>query len=195
MEAPESGDITRLLKVASQGDAMASEQLLSIIYHELHRLAEQTLANERSDNSMQTTALVHEAWMRLCADHASEWENRAHFFGAAAEAMRRILVDRARRAKRIKRGGDQRRVGLDEISLAEVEERCEEILAVDEALTRLQQSAPRPSRVVVLRFFLGLDAAQSAKIIGVSPATIQRDWVFARAWLQRELTEEGFENG
>ncbi|MBK6485360.1 MAG: sigma-70 family RNA polymerase sigma factor [Gemmatimonadetes bacterium] len=168
-----------------QGKDGAADELVPMVYGELHNLAVHYMRLERGDHTLQPTALVHEAYMRLVDQRNASWQNRSHFFGIAAQAMRRILVDHARRKRAGKReGGD--RVTLD-ASVAEAPERSVDLIALDDALTRLAELDPRQARVVELRFFGGLDIEQTAESLGISPATVKRDWTFARAFLQREM--------
>jgi RNA polymerase sigma factor (TIGR02999 family) len=167
-----------------QGDPQAASQLLPLVYDELRQLAAQKLAQEKPGQTLQPTALVHEVYLRLVAGEAKpHWDGRGHFFAAAAEAMRRILVESARRKGRVKRGGDRRRVDLDdyEVTTGPPED---EILALDDALTRLAQEDPAAAQVVQLHFFAGLSVEQAAEALGVSRATAYRQWIFARAWLR-----------
>ncbi len=178
-------DVTRLLIDLQQGKDGAADELVPMVYGELHNLAVHYMRLERGDHTLQPTALVHEAYMRLVDQRNASWQNRSHFFGIAAQAMRRILVDHARRKRAGKReGGD--RVTLD-ASVAEAPERSVDLIALDDALTRLAELDPRQARVVELRFFGGLDIEQTAESLGISPATVKRDWTFARAFLQREM--------
>jgi RNA polymerase sigma-70 factor, ECF subfamily len=178
-------DVTRLLLDLQQGRDGAADQLVPLVYGELHHLAVHYMRSERGDHTLQPTALVHEAYMRLVDQRHASWQNRSHFFGIAAQAMRRILVDHARRKQAGKReGGD--RVTLDE-SVAEAPQRSVDLIALDDALTKLAALDPRQARVVELRFFGGLDIEQTAESLGISPATVKRDWTFARAFLQREM--------
>jgi RNA polymerase sigma-70 factor, ECF subfamily len=178
-------DVTRLLQELQHGRDGAADQLVPLVYGELHNLAVHYMRSERGDHTLQPTALVHEAYMRLVDQRHASWQNRSHFFGIAAQAMRRILVDHARRKQAGKReGGD--RVTLDE-SVAEAPQRSVDLLALDDALNKLAALDPRQARVVELRFFGGLDIEQTAESLGISPATVKRDWTFARAFLQREM--------
>lgn len=179
-------DVTQILKAAEQGDVMAAGQLLPMVYGELRRLAAHKMAQEAPGHTLQPTALVHEAWMRLVGNEAPLFENRAHFFGAAAEAMRRILVDRAREKQALKRGGDLKRVDLDAVELASPLP-DDELLALDEALDRLATVDTRAAEMVKLCFFVGLTQEEAARELGVSLATAERVWGFARAWLMREV--------
>jgi RNA polymerase sigma-70 factor (ECF subfamily) len=180
--------ITRWLQAAAQGDDAALQRLLPRIYDELHLLAERFFRDERIDHTLQPTALIHEAFLRLIAQDGIRWQNRAHFFGYAATVMRRILVNHAKAARRQKRGGGRRDVSLDDaLSLATAVDNPD-VVALDEALDRLAQVDHRKSRVVALRFFGGMDVAEIAEVVGVSTATVKRDWSFARAWLYDEMT-------
>ncbi len=178
-------DVTRLLVDLQRGADGAADELVPLVYGELHKLAVHYMRAERDDHTLQPTALVHEAYMRLVDQRNASWQNRSHFFGIAAQAMRRILVDHARRKRAGKReGGD--RVTLDE-SVAEAPQRSVDLIALDDALNKLAALDPRQARVVELRFFGGLDIEQTAESLGISPATVKRDWTFARAFLQREM--------
>lgn len=178
-------DVTRLLVDLQRGADGAADQLVPLVYDELHKLAVHYMRAERGDHTLQPTALVHEAYIRLVDQRNASWQNRSHFFGIAAQAMRRILVDHARRKRAGKReGGD--RVTLDE-SVAEAPQRSVDLIALDDALNKLAALDPRQARVVELRFFGGLDIEQTAESLGISPATVKRDWTFARAFLQREM--------
>jgi len=180
-------DLTRILQAAQQGDAKASADLLPLVYHELRRLAAQKMAHEAAGHTLQATALVHEAYLRLVgSSQPQEWEGRTHFFAAAAEAMRRILVESARRKKRLKHGGGLQRVDVEAIELP-LPMPDEQLLALDEALHRLATVDDRASDIVKLCFFVGLTQEQAAKELGVSCATAERLWSFARAWLFREM--------
>jgi len=186
MEAQAGSDVTRVLDRAQKGDPNAAAELLTVVYGELRRLAAAKMARERPNQTLQPTALVHEAWLHLGGDKQPAWENRAHFFGAAAEAMRRILVDRAREKKALKRGGDLERVDIDEVELPSPMP-DDELLALDEALDRLATVDTRAAEMVKLCFFVGLTQEEAAKNLGVSLATAERVWGFARAWLLREM--------
>lgn len=183
-------DVTRILAAIEQGDAQAADELLPLVYRQLHRIAQQQMARERPDHTLQATALVHEAYLRLVGNRDIEWANRAHFFAAAAEAMRRILVDQARKRGRIKRGGGRARVPMSVADLA-AEQNPSEILALDEALKRLEKEDARMSRVVMLRFFAGLSIDDTANAMGISPRTVKREWTCARAWLFQALQANG----
>jgi len=179
-------DVTRILDRAQQGDAKAAEELLPLVYHELRKLAAYKMANEEAGHTLQPTALVHEAWLRLAGADSQRWENRAHFFGAAGEAMRRVLVECARRKSRLKRGGELERVDLDQVDLP-LPMPDDELLALDEALERLVAFNPRAAELVKLCFFVGLTQEQAARELDVSVSTAERLWSFARAWLFQEM--------
>jgi RNA polymerase sigma-70 factor (ECF subfamily) len=179
-------DLTRLLKDWSNGNKSALDKLLPVVYGELRRLAGQYLRRERADHTLQATDLVHEAYVRLIDQQRVAWQNRAHFYGVAAQLMRRILVDHARRHLSKKRGGAQQKLSLDE-AIEVPEKSHRDIVALDEALTRLAATDERKSRVVELKFFGGLSIEETAKVLAVAPATILRDWSFAKAWLLREM--------
>jgi RNA polymerase sigma factor (TIGR02999 family) len=187
---PASADVTSLLVAWSEGDDDALAQLVPKVYAELHRLAHRQMRAERSGRTLQTTALVHEAYLRLVDTRRVRWESRAHFLGVAAQAMRRVLVDAARARKARKRGGAAAMVPLDEAPLA-APERAASIVALDDALTALADVDPRKSQVVELRYFGGLSVAETAAVLRVSPETVQRDWRVAKAWLLRELSGKG----
>jgi RNA polymerase sigma factor (TIGR02999 family) len=181
-------DITKILKRASVGDDSAVNRLMPLVYDELRALAESYLQRERPDHTLQATALVHEAYVRLIDQREVEWQNRAHFFAVAAQAIRRILVDHARSHQRAKRGGSRRRVRLDE-NMALLDDSTLDLLALDEAMERLTQTHERPARIVELRFFGGLKLTEVAEVLGISPRTVDGEWSMARAWLRRELRE------
>jgi RNA polymerase sigma factor (TIGR02999 family) len=186
-EARRMSDVTRVLASIEEGDAAATEQLLPLVYAELKRLARRQLAGERPDHTLSPTALVHEAFLRLVdPEGRTSWQSRRHFFGAASEAMRRILVESARRRRRLKRGGDRRRVDLAE-ALIVVETVNEDLLALDEALARLETADPEAAELVKLRYFSGLTNVQAAELLEVSPRTAERLWTYARSWLLEEL--------
>ena len=179
-------DITLVLQAIGRGDGRASEQLLPLVYGELRRLAAARMAQERPGQTLQATALVHEAWLRMVADGDRTWENRAHFFSAAAEAMRRILIENARRKSRLKRGGGQLRVDIDELNLAAATP-DDKILLMNEALERLEAEDAEKARIVVLKFFGGMTNHDVAKTLGVTERTIERQWAYAKAWLFQNI--------
>ena len=180
-------DITLLLSKITAGDREAQAKLISVVYDELHRLASHYMRQERPDHTLQPTALVHEAFLKLFEQQDTTWENRRHFFAVAAQVMRRILVDHARTRNAQKRGAGRQRVEL-ESAIVWAEDRPRELLAIDEALTRLAEWDARQCQVVELRFFGGLSIDETAEILGVSARTIKRDWSMARAWLHGELS-------
>jgi RNA polymerase sigma factor (TIGR02999 family) len=180
-------DVTGILSAIEQGDASAAEQLLPLVYDELRQLAAQRLAQEKPGQTLQATALVHEAYLRLVdVEQAQHWNSRGHFFAAAAEAMRRILVENARRKGRSKRGGGRQRVALDADPVA-LDMPAEHLLVLDEALTRLAQRDAPAAELVKLHCFAGLSIEQAAAVLGLSSRTAYRDWNFAQAWLYREI--------
>ncbi len=190
MTTPSEKDVTRLLFAWSNGDQAALEQLTPLVYSELHRLAHRYLGRERKGHTLQTTALVHEAYLRLIDQKEVRWQNRAHFFAIAAQMMRRILVDYARSRNVAKRGGGARQVSLDE-AMDVSDERAADVIALDEALKSLSDLDQRKGRIIELRFFGGLSIEETAEVLGVSPGTVMRDWTFAKAWLQREINKGG----
>ncbi len=181
--------VTQILQAIEAGNAGAAHELLPLVYDELRRLANRKMANEASGHTLQPTALVHEAWLQLGGDEQPTWQNRAHFFGAAAEAMRRILVDRAREKKALKRGGNLERVDIDALELPSPMP-DDELLALDEALDRLSTVDTRAAEMVKLCFFVGLTQEEAARELGVSLSTAERVWGFARAWLLREVRKQ-----
>jgi RNA polymerase sigma factor (TIGR02999 family) len=183
-EWPRVNDVTCLLESIRKGDPDAGDKLLRQVYAELRRLAHARMARERPGQTLQPTALVHEAWLRL--GDGARFENRAHFFGAAAEAMRRILVESARRKKRSKHGGELERVDLDEVEIVQAVP-DDDLLAIDEALNGLEEVDAKAAEVVKLCFFVGLTQQEAANELGVSVSTVERLWSFARAWLFREM--------
>jgi len=180
-------DVTRILTAIEEGDPSAAEKLLPLVYDELRKLAASKLAQEKPGQTLQATALVHESYVRLVdAERAQEWKNRGHFFAAAAEAMRRILVEEARKKGRIRHGGLLRRTDMPEAEVADSAD-DEQVLLLDEALTRLAGERPEAAELVKLRFFSGLTVEEAAAFLKLSPRTARRLWVFARAWLRREM--------
>ncbi len=181
-------DVTHILSQIEQGDPMAADQLLPLVYDQLRRDAQLRMASERTDHTLEATALVHEAYLRLVGERRVPWQNRAHFYAAAAQAMRRILLDHTKARGREKRGGGRRRVPL---SMADIADswNFQETLSLDEALCRLEERDPAIGEVVRLRFFAGLSVEQTAEALGVSKATVKRRWEFGRTWLFRELKQ------
>jgi RNA polymerase sigma factor (TIGR02999 family) len=179
-------EVTRILAAIDGGDPLAAAQLLPLVYDELRKLAARRLAQEKPGQTLQATALVHEAYLRLVGDQPGTWDSRHHFFAAAAEAMRRILVEQARRKGRIRHGGGTKRVDLDE-ACSLVQPPSDDLLALDEALTRLASLNPVRAEVVKLRFFAGLTMPEVAQALGISQPTAERYWAFARTWLYAEL--------
>ncbi len=182
-------DVTRILSQINDGDPSAAEQLLPLVYEELRKLAAAKMAQEKPDQTLQATALVHEAYVRLVdVDKAQHWDSRGHFFAAAAEAMRRILVERARRRRRMRHGGAFKRLGLD-VNAITANSPTDDILAVHEALTRFESESPMKANIVKLRFFAGMSTSEAANALGISLATAERYWTYARCWLHAELAQ------
>ena len=186
---PESSDLTEALAELGRGHADARAEVLRLVYQELKRLAQARMRGERPDHTLQPTALVHEAFIQLIGDQDARWENRARFFGAAAEAMRRILVDYARSRQALKRGGGKRRVSLEEVVDLSTDH-CGDVIVIDDALVKLSAIDAQKARVVELRFFGGLSVEETAAVLDISPRTVKRDWSFAKAWLFREIGGE-----
>ena len=184
----ERGEVTDLLIRFREGDRQAEAQLIPLVYDELRRLASRYLNRERGDHTLQPTALVHEAFLRMVNEDQPPWQNRAHFFGVAARLMRQILVDHARRRQSLKRGGSRERTDLDEEFTVYSPEKLAELVALDEALDRLAHQDERQSRVVEMKYFVGLDIDDIAKVLDISPRTVKRDWTMAKAWLHQEMT-------
>ena len=184
-------DVTQILTRIGEGDKQASSQLLPLVYAELRRLAQDKLRHERPDHTLQATALVHEAYLRLVCDDAKRagWETQGHFFAAAAEAMRRILVESIRQKKSLKRGGSHQRIEFDALDVGDAASRCELFSALTRALDRLQAEHPDKADLVKLRFFGGLSRDEAAKALGISTTTATRYWTYARAWLQAEVED------
>ena len=182
-------DLTRILEFVQQGDTTAAADLMPLVYDELRKLAAHKMALERPGQTLQATALVHEAWLRLNKSDRQEWRGREHYFSAAAEAMRRILVENARRKLRVRHGGGLERADCESIDLpiAGDDEKC---LQVNEALDRLKEADPRKAEVVKMRVFVGLEIQEIAAALNTSEKTVQRDWTFAKAWLSRELKRD-----
>ena len=187
-------DVTHLLSELRNGSEDAVAKLVPLLYRELRRMAAAYLSSERRNHTLQPTALVHEAYLRLVDQKNVQWQNRQHFFGVAAQVMRRILVDHARGHDAVKRGGVVPKVSLEE-AIVISQERSAELLALDEALTRLATLDQQQARIIELRFFGGLTVEETAQVLGISPATVKRDWNMAKAWLNREVrTESGSES-
>jgi RNA polymerase sigma factor (TIGR02999 family) len=183
-------EVTRILSAIEQGDPHADEELLPLVYGELRKLAAERMAQEKPGQTLQATALVHEAYLRLVdVKQAEHWNSRGHFFAAAAEAMRRILVESARRKHRLKHGGEHQRVDLESGCVVS-EGPSLDLLALDEALTRLAQADPAKAELVKLRFFAGLTMPEAAAVLGISLATAERCWTFAKSWLSAELSDD-----
>jgi RNA polymerase sigma factor (TIGR02999 family) len=183
----DGGDVTVLLKAMSSGDETAAAKLLPLVYKELHRLASSYMRRERPDHTLQPTALINEAYLRLACD-ATDWQSRGHFIGVAANVMRRVLVDYARAHNAAIRGGGQQKVELEE-DLAFSKERSAEMVAVDDALNELEKVNARQAKVVELRYFAGLSVEETAVLLGMAPRSIKRDWAMARLWLYREIRD------
>jgi len=183
-------DVTRILNEIEGGDPKAADELLPLVYKELRLLAAQRMAQEKPGQTLQATALVHEAYLRLVEGEDQDWNSRGHFFKAAAEAMRRILIENARRKKRLKRGGDRQRIELREADLG-MESASDDLLTVNEALDKLSVEEPSVADLVKLRYFAGLTIDQVAQIQGISRRSVIDHWAYARSWLSREITKEG----
>ncbi len=179
-------DITRILTAIEQGDPAAADQLLPLVYEELRKLAAHRMANEAAGQTLQPTALVHEAWLRLVGEQNPKFANRAHFFAAAAEAMRRILIDNARRKRAVRHGGGQQRVDLDQVQLVSATD-DDQLLAVHEALDKLAAQSKPEAELVKLRYFVGMTLEEAAQVLGISARTADNYWAHARAWLFREI--------
>ncbi|MHC4543354.1 MAG: sigma-70 family RNA polymerase sigma factor [Planctomycetota bacterium] len=180
-------DVTRILNAIEQGDARATNKLLPLVYEELRFLAAKKMAREKPGQTLQATALVHEAYLRLVEGEGQNWKSRRHFFKAASEAMRRLLVENARRKGRLKRGGDKQRVSLDDVDLT-IDAPSDDVVALDTALTKLAEEKPTMVEVIELRYFAGLNLEQISEILGVSRRTVSSYWSYSRAWLYREMT-------
>ena len=180
-------DVTQILNQIQAGDSQASDQLLPLVYDELRKLAAAKLASEKPGQTLQATALVHEAYLRLVGDSQSQsWDSRGHFFAAAAISMRRLLVDQARRKQRLRHGGDLQRVPVEDVDLP-FDVPPQELLDLDDALTKLEQEAPEKAKAVQLRFFVGMNHEEVGTALGISAVTARRHWRYARAWLRREM--------
>ena len=182
-------DVTRILEAAQQGDPTAADQLLPLVYDELRKLAAAKMAQEAPGQTLQPTALVHDVWMRLIGNENPQWNGRAHFFGAAAEAMRRILIENARRKRATRHGGGQLRVDIHEIEIAAAL-KDEELLAVSDALEKFATRDKQKAELVKLRYFVGLTTEEAAEVLGISVPTADRWWNFSRAWLFEEIERE-----
>jgi len=180
------GQVTILLQAMNRGDKSAADQLLPLVYSELHRLAKGYMSRERRDHTLQPTALINQAYLRIAQQENVEWQNHSHFIGFAANVMRRVLVDHARERNAAMRGGKQVRVDLDE-GIAVSKERSAEILLLEDALTRLEQLNPRQAKVVEMRYFGGLSVEEVASVLGIAPRSVKRDWALARMWLFEEI--------
>ncbi len=185
-----SRQVTELLVRWRKGDRQALDALIPLVYGELRRIAQHFLQREKPGHTLQSTALVHEAYVRMVGQNLPEWQSRAHFFGIAAQLMRQILVDHARARQAAKRGGDVFKLSLDE-STAMPGQRDLDLIALDDALKSLTELDPQQSRIVELRYFAGLTIEDTSEVLGISPATVKRDWATARAWLQREMMRGG----
>ena len=179
-------EVTRILHLMANGQSRAADELLSLVYGELRKLAAQKMANEAAGHTLQPTALVHEAWLRLAGDEHQRWDGRGHFFAAAAEAMRRILIERARRKHALKRGGELERVNLDDVDVAALAD-SETLLLINDALEKLEKEDLAAAQVVKLRFFAGMTNDEAGEALGISARTAKRYWIFARARLFQEL--------
>src|SRR5216117_931718 len=179
-------DVTRILEAIQHGDGRAADKLLPLVYEELRKLAAHKMANEAAGQTLQPTALVHEVWMRLVAKENPKFANRAHFFAAAAEAMRRILIDNARRKRAQRHGGGQKQVNLEDVEIASAMA-DDQLLAVNEALDKLAAQDKQKAELVKLRYFIGMTIEEAAQILGVSEPTAKRYWAYARAWLHAEI--------
>ena len=184
-----SGQLTQILEAVGAGDKQAAEELLPLVYEELRRLAAARMAKEAPGQTLQATALVHEAWLRLVGPNPVQWNGRGHFFGAAAEAMRRILLDRARKKGRLRHGGQLQRVDLEQVTIA-TQDSDDVVVAIHEALEKLATESPQKAEIVKLRYFGGLEHAEIAEVLGVSEPTVRRHWAYARSWLYAELKSQ-----
>lgn len=188
--SPQSGEVTRLLSALVDGDQSVEDELMAAVYGELRLMARRQMRRERDGHTLQTTALAHEAYIRLVDQRATRWQNRQHFYSIAARVMRRVLVDHARARGAARRGGHMHREDIGDVAIL-CQERAAEVIALDEALTALTAFDERKSRVVELRFFGGLSIAETAEVLKVSEGTIERDWTLAKAWLQRAMLKGG----
>ncbi|MGA8595065.1 MAG: ECF-type sigma factor [Bryobacteraceae bacterium] len=190
MQAADPGEVTVLLQQISHGDSRAADRLIPLVLHELRKLARLQLRNERADHTLEPTELVNEAYIRLVSDQARDWQSRAHFIGVSASIMRRILVDHARRRQALKRGGLNRSAVDTEDCVALSDQEAEELLSLNVALDKLEEMSPRQRRVVELRYFGGLSPEETAEVLNVSPITVKRDWLAAKAWLKGQLRHQ-----
>lgn len=182
-------DVTKLLDAWSEGDGEALQELMPLVYDELHRMAKRYMNSQPSGHTLQTTALIHEAYLKLADNREKQWQNRAHFFAVAASAMRHILVDHARVRQSEKRGGGAQKISLEDAPMVSIE-RASEIVALDDALKNLEKEDERKGRVVELRYFGGLSVEETSEVLKISPETVTRDWRFAKTWLLRELSNQ-----
>jgi RNA polymerase sigma factor (TIGR02999 family) len=182
-------EVTRILMAVEQGDARALDRLLPAVYRELRQLAAQKLSREKPGQTLQATALVHEAYLRLVGVEGQAWKSKTHFFATAAEAMRRILIENARRKHRLKRGGQRQRIDLEDGELS-IDGPSHDLIALDEALNKLAETDKEKAELVKLRYFAGLTIEQAAEVLGISPTTAKREWAYARAWLYRCITSD-----
>ena len=182
-------DVTRLLGAIDHGDSKAAEELLPLVYEELRRLAAARMAQESPGHTLQATALVHEAWLRLVGSSETNWNSRGHFFGAAAEAMRRILLERARKKNRVRHGGQLQRVDFEQVTVAS-QDSDDVVIAIHDALEKLAAESPAKAEIVKLRYFAGMEHAEIAEVLGVSEPTVRRHWAYARSWLYAELKSQ-----
>ncbi len=186
-----ANEVTTILAAIKRGEENAADELMPIVYNRLRRLAQQMMGSEKPGQTLQATALVHEAYLRLLGDgqEATSWQDRRHFYAAAAQAMRRILVERARRYSRIKHGGGRKRLALDDVE-AVIDSESVDLLAVDESLRRLEKEDARAAQVVMLRYFAGLSVEDTAQALEIAPRTVRRDWTYAKAWLMEEMSHD-----
>jgi len=188
--SPAANEVTTILAAINRGEEHAADELMPIVYNRLRRLAQQMMGSEKPGQTLQATALVHEAYLRLLGDgQEPTWQDRRHFYAAAAQAMRRILVERARRHSRIKHGGGRKRLALDDVEAA-IDSESVDLVAVDEALRRLEKEDARAAQVVMLRYFAGLSVEDTAQALEIAPRTVRRDWTYAKAWLMEEMSHD-----
>lgn len=188
--SPAANEVTTILAAINRGEENAANELMPIVYNRLRRLAQQMMESEKPGQTLQATALVHEAYLRLLGDgQPTSWQDRRHFYAAAAQAMRRILVERARRYSRIKHGGGRERLVLDDVEAA-IDSESVDLVAIDEALRRLEKEDARAAQVVMLRYFAGLSVEDTARALEIAPRTVRRDWTYAKAWLMEEMSHD-----